>query len=143
MTPRPLTPLDAAELLPLVQGLAAHHGDVSGATVATLSRDLDDDWFWGVGVGAPLVGYALVQRHAKAQDGERGADLHHLFVDPRFRRQGHARRLIAAAEASARARGCSYMVIGAHVGNETAKSAYVAAGYAFNAPTFWGFRKAL
>lgn len=37
---RALTPDDAEALLPLMQGLAAHHGDMAQATSASLARDL-------------------------------------------------------------------------------------------------------
>ncbi|WP_055086235.1 GNAT family N-acetyltransferase [Jannaschia donghaensis] len=138
-----IRPSDADALLPLVQSLAAHHDDVPAATAHTLARDLADGWIWGFGAGDPMDGYVLLIPHAQAQQGVRGADLHHVFVRPRARRQGLARRLIAAAEADARDRGCAYVVIGAHVGNEAARDTYVALDYAWTAPTFWRFRKRL
>lgn len=143
MDVRPLDPSDATALLPLVQGLAAHHGDVAGATAKTLARDLADGWMWGFGTGDPLGGYALVLRHARAQDGLRGVDLHHIHVVPDARRRGVARALVAAVEADARKRGCDYVVIGANVGNVEARDAYLALGYEWREPTFWRFHMAL
>ncbi|WP_179379669.1 GNAT family N-acetyltransferase [Jannaschia marina] len=139
----PLTSADAAALLPLVEALARHHGDAHGATAATLARDLDDGWLWGFGAGNPLLGYILLMPHAQAQFGRRGADIHHLFVRPEARRRGLARGLIERAEADARRRQCSYLVIGAHRGNDAARATYETAGYTWTEPTFWRFRKML
>lgn len=140
---RRLQPSDAAALLQLVEGLAARHGDVAATTAATLGRDLSDGWIWGFAAGDPLVGYVLISRHARAQDGTRGIDLHHVFVASAARGTGVARALIAAAEEDARRLGCSYVIIGANRGNDVARQAYVALGYDWREPTFWRFRKAL
>ena len=143
---RDLHPDDAPALLPLVQALATDHGDVARATTETLARDLRSGWLWGFGAFAPdatLVGYVLLMPHLRAQFGERGADLHHVFVATPFRRQGLARRLIDAAEVDARTRGCTYLQIGANIGNDSARDTYTALGYAWSAPTFWKFRKTL
>ncbi|MEM9795837.1 MAG: GNAT family N-acetyltransferase [Pseudomonadota bacterium] len=143
MTPRALTPADAPALVPLIEGLAAFHGDTPSATMDAIARDLRDDWLWGFGIGTPFVGYALLLRHGQAQFGLRGADLHHIFVAEEHRRKGHGAALIRAAEASARARGCDYIVIGAHNGNVAARDAYLSLGYVFREPRPWRFRKRL
>jgi GNAT superfamily N-acetyltransferase len=140
---RALTPADAAALLPLVQALAAHHGDVPNASEATLARDLSDGWLWGFGAGDPMAAYILLMPHAQAQHGARGADLHHIFVAPEARRRGVARTLIAVAEDDARARGCSYVVIGANRGNAAARDTYRDLGYDWREATAWRFKKAL
>ena len=69
MDPRPLVPDDAPALLPLLAGLAAHHGDPRQATVRSLVRDLSDGWVWGFGAGTPLAAYVLMHRHVRVQDG--------------------------------------------------------------------------
>ncbi len=129
--------------MPLVRGLAAEHGDQVRATETTLARDLADGWLWGFGFGTPFLGYALLLQHARAQFGQRGAMLHHIYVAPDARRQGIARSLISACERDARAKGCSYLMIAAHKGNDAARETYIAQGYAWREPTFWRFHKDL
>lgn len=141
--PRVLRPSDAPALLPLVQGLAAHHGEHACATADTLARDLCDGWLWGFGMGVPLRAYALLLPHGRAQFGERGAMLHHIYVAPEARRQGMARALVTACEIDAKAKGCSYLLIAAHEGNDAARDVYSALGYDWRAPTFWRFSKSL
>lgn len=143
MDPRPLTPEDAAALLPLVRGLAEHHGDACRASEESLRQDLDDGWVWGFGLGDPLAGYVLAHTHMRVQFGERGVDLHHVYVRPEDRRRGYARALIASAEMEARRRGCDYAVISAVTDNAVARTAYEAQGYAWREARFWRFRKML
>ena len=69
--------------------------------------------------------------------------MHHVHVAPEARRRGLAALLISAAERDAARRGCDYVVIGAHRGNEIARDTYVAQGYEVNEATFWRFRKVL
>ncbi|MDB2407017.1 GNAT family N-acetyltransferase [Jannaschia sp.] len=130
-------------MLPLISALGAWHGDDATPDEGALRRDLADCWLWGVGIGAPLRGYALCHATAQAQFGRRGAELHHLYVAEALRGRGLGQRLIAAVEDQARARGCTYLSIGAVRGNAGARRCYEAAGYTFHEPTFWRFRKDL
>lgn len=141
MDVRRLTPDDTPALLPLINGLAADHQEIAAVTDRDLRRDLTDDWLIGFGIGAPLVAYALYLRHARAQHGERGLMLHHIFVAPEVRRAGHGAALLRAGEVEAKRLGCAYLVIGAHEGNEIAKAFYQSENYELRTPTFWRFRK--
>ncbi|MEM7642528.1 MAG: GNAT family N-acetyltransferase [Pseudomonadota bacterium] len=143
MDPFPLTPDHAPALVPLVEGLAADHGEIAAASAKDLARELADGWLIGFGIGRPLCAYALFLRHSRAQLGERGLLLHHIFVAPDARRRGHATALLLAGEAEGRRLGCAYLVIGAHEGNQVAKAFYEARGYELRTPTFWRFRKTL
>ena len=57
------------------------------------------------------------------------AEITELFVVPEHRRRGVARMLIAEAEASARARGCTSIHVNAWRGNAPAHDLYRALGY--------------
>ena len=126
-------PSDLTGLLPLVQGLARHHADVPRLTAATLEGDLfgPDPWFQVLvaDVGG-LCGYAALLPLARLQHGERGLDLHHLYVDPSRRGQGVGTALLSACEDLGRVLGCSYLIIGTHADNVAAQEFYAARGYA-------------
>lgn len=130
---RALTPGDLAALLPLVEALARHHGDDARANVGTLFRDFFGTPPWLQGQVATdqglLVGYAALLPKARLHLGERGMDLHHLFVHPEARGKGLGRALLDAALAHARAQGCAYLTVTAHPANDAAKRFYAAMGF--------------
>jgi ribosomal protein S18 acetylase RimI-like enzyme len=72
-------------------------------------------------VGAVIAGW----------DGRRG-NLYRLAVDPRHRRQGVARALVAAAEAELRVRGAHRITVLVAHDDEVAAAIWTAAGYAFD-----------
>ncbi len=72
-----------------------------------------------------VAGYALVL----FRRGARRARLYSLAVDPRHRRAGVARRLLAAIERRARARGLEAVTLEAGAANRAAASLYRDMGY--------------
>ncbi len=136
MTPvklRPALPGDLPELTVMVTALAAHHGDDSQITPQTLSRDLFADPPW-VRVlvaqqGPALAGYAALLPRYRLQFGQRGMDLHHLYVNPTQRGQGLGRRLIEASMAHAERAGCVALTVGTDSGNHHAQRLYEHIGF--------------
>ena len=130
---RPAVPGDIAALLPLVQGLAAHHADTLQANAATLFRDLFGTPPWMQALVADeigtLAGYAALLPLARLQRGERGMDLHHLFVAEPFRGQGLGRALVQAALTHAKALDCCYLTVSAHAENAAARAYYPKLGF--------------
>jgi [ribosomal protein S18]-alanine N-acetyltransferase len=57
------------------------------------------------------------------------AEIHDVAVDPRFRRQGHARRLVQAFEHGAESQGACHSFLEVRRSNISAKQLYAAAGY--------------
>ena len=53
-----------------------------------------------------------------------------MSVDPRLRRSGHARRMLAAAEALCAARGCTHLTLHCRLGDDAAEQLYLSAGFA-------------
>ena len=133
LTIRPAKRTDLPALLDMVQALARHHGDDSTATIDTLARDLFGSDRWARGLiackGPDPLGYALLCPLLRAQYGQRGMDLHHLFVVGHTRRQGVGRALIAAAQTTAQTAGASYLSVGTHPNNLAAAAVYQASGF--------------
>jgi len=87
----------------------------------------DPDGFIVATTGAParhLVGTVMV-----GYEGHRGW-VNHLGVDPAHRRAGLGRRLVDAAEAHLRARGCPKLNLQVRAGNSGALAFYERLGYA-------------
>jgi GNAT superfamily N-acetyltransferase len=135
-----LTPLirkarqtDAPAILEMVGQLARHHGDEPRASLAGLERDLFGPIPWVTALvadgGMSLLGYAILCRKYRAQSGERGVDLHHLFVVERVRNSGIGRRLVEAALDEARQWGCTFLVVGTHPENLEAQRFYEKLGF--------------
>lgn len=133
LTIRALRRADLPGVLAMLQALTRHHGDVPRATVDTLSRDLFDKDRPARGLvacgGPDLLGYALLAPLLRAQYGQRGMDLHHLFVVENARGRGIGRALIAAAQDAARTFGASYLSVGTHPDNPAAAQVYLACGF--------------
>ncbi len=124
---------DAPGLLAMVEALTRYHDDVPRVTLPAVERDFfgDPPWFHTLvaDAGERLIGYAALLPLARLGHGERGMDLHHLFVVEAARRFGTGTALLRAAEERARAFGCSYLIIGTHPGNWAAQEYYQRLGY--------------
>ena len=124
---------DVSALLLMIAHLAAHHGDTATTTVEALQEDVFASPPWVSVLVAEgdtgLVGYAILCPLYRAQYGQRGIDLHHLFVIPEKRREGVGRSLIEAAIAQARSSRCDHLVIGATPDNLRAQAYYEALGF--------------
>lgn len=131
---RAAKPDDLPALLTMVQSLALHHGDVALATMETLQRDLFGPvaWFHTLVVeeNSGCLGYATLLPLARLHLGQRGMDLHHLYVDQSVRGRGIGMALVKAACAYAQDLGCSYFTVGANAENHAAHQFYVKVGFA-------------
>ncbi len=76
-----------------------------------------------------LLGYALLCRVYRAQFGERGFDLRHLFVAEQARGAGLGKRLVKAALDEARLCRCAFLVVGTHPDNAAAQQFYESLGF--------------
>ena len=135
---------DLPGILPMIQALAAHHGDEATVGLAELERDLFAIRPWLTALVADgdsgLMGYAMLCPLARVHFGQRGMDVQHLFVKPQFRGTGLGRRLVDAAMDEARAHVCSYLTIGTHPDNARAQKLYVRLGFEPVAPSGTRFR---
>lgn len=126
-------PGDLPMLLALVEGLTRHHADEPRLTAETLARDVFGSvpWFHVLVAvrGAQVLGYAALLPLARLGYGERGLDLHHLYVAEPSRRLGFGTALVRACEDLARDLGCGYLIIGTHPGNWAAQEYYKRLGY--------------
>jgi GNAT superfamily N-acetyltransferase len=136
MTELTIRNIQAADLpcvLEMVQGLAAHHGDVAQVTLADLRRDCLGEVPWArvlvAAKSGKVLGYAALCPLVQMQFGVRGMDMHHLFVAADARGSGVGRALIDASIALTKSLGCRYMTVGTHPDNEEAAQVYRAAGF--------------
>ena len=132
-TIRPATPDDIPDLIALIAALARHHDDEASVTTATLTRDaFGANRFLHIliaeSAGQP-VGYAALLSLARLQYGQRGMDLHHLFVTDRCRGQGIGKQLLQAALNFSRDLDASYVVVGTHPENRKAQDFYLKCGF--------------
>ena len=138
MSVRPAEPADLAALLPLVEELARHHGDQPQVTAASLFRDLFTEPRWIHGFVAEsqsqVIGYACLLPLARLHLGQRGMDLHHLYVAQQARGGGVGTQLVQAAQAYAKGLGCSYLTVGTQSGNRAAQAYYQKRGFFASPP---------
>ncbi len=124
---------DAPRILSMIEVLAHHHNDIPSASLASVERDMFGDIPWVYTLVASIagraVGYAALCPLVQLQTGLRGIDMHHLFVDQRFRGAGIGRQLIQASIEKARNLSCSYLMVGTHPENSEAQAAYLACGF--------------
>jgi len=132
-TIRPVEESDIPRLAEMVAALAQHHGDEPTANVTTLTRDClgEAPWLnvWVADRDGELCGYAACQRRTQMQFGQRGADLHHLYIAENTRGQGIGSALVAAAQGWARGEQCGYMMVGTEPGNLRAQAFYLGLGF--------------
>ncbi len=130
---RPALEADVPALPRMVGDLARHHGDVPRVDAGALARDLFGPDPWATALVAEdagrVVGYAVLCRLYHAQHGERGLDLHHLFVAADARGRGIGTLLVAASLREARRHGCASLVVGTHPGNVGVQRFYEALGF--------------
>ena len=130
---RPVAMADLPVLLLLVQALTRHHGDVPGVTTESLIRDFlgPKPWFYGLvaEAGDTVVGYAALLPRARLGFGQRGLDLHHLFVAEDARDKGIGTALVGRAVEVARELGCAYVIVGVHPQNVQALGYYPRLGF--------------
>ena len=90
---RPAHPEDIPQVLAMIELLAAHHGDTATTKPETLMEDAfgNPPWIRILVAEAAdrLTGYAIVCPLYLAQYGQRGVDLHHLFVPAGSEAEGH------------------------------------------------------
>ncbi|PYG27416.1 GNAT family N-acetyltransferase [Pelagimonas varians] len=124
---------DVERILSMVRALAHHHGDIPDVSAKTLERDIFGEipWIYALiaEVDGRVVGYAALCPMIKLEMGERGIDMHHLFVEAEFRGSGIGRRLINASMAKARELNCESMTVGTHPDNANAQAVYLACGF--------------
>lgn len=121
-------PDDLPQLSAMIADLAAHHGDASAMTEQTLKRDLFGPMPWITALvadgGDALIGYAILVPLYRATDGQRGMDLHHLYVRDGQRSNGIGQHLVARARDVALKAGCDYLSVSATTGNVAAHRFY-------------------
>ena len=137
---RPVFPVDLDPLLAMVQALTLHHNDQPLITRATLNRDVFGTvpWFHVLVAeadDAALQGYAALLPLARLGYGQRGIDLHHLFVSEGHRNRGIGTALVNAALALARDLACTYVIVGTHPANHAAQAYYQKLGFAAKGPS--------
>jgi GNAT superfamily N-acetyltransferase len=141
---RPITPADLPQVLDLVQALAKHHGDTPQASLDSLSRDLFGPVPWAQGLVADedgvLQAYALLMPLMRAHFGQRGMDLHHLFVAEPARGAGLGTAMIRAVRAYVLAQGCDYLTVSTQEANAEARDFYIHHGFSAAPPSPWRFR---
>ncbi len=134
MQVRPVRREDLVQLLQLVQGLARHHGDTPKASVDSLEADLFGPGPWlhvlVADEAGVLQGYVALLRLARFQYGQRGIDLHHLFVAEGQRGRGIGGALVTAALALGAELGATYATVTATPDNRAAQGFYASLGFA-------------
>ena len=139
MQVRPVTAQDLGQLVLLVQDLARFHGDVPQVSVESLERDVlgGDPWVHVLvaETEGALAGYVAVLRLARFQYGQRGIDLHHVYVSESHRGRGVGGALVSAALDLGARLGASYATVTATPANVAAQKFYASLGFA-PAPRF-------
>lgn len=134
MRVRRLEERDLGALQPMIDGLAAFHGD---KTVALSKQDLEDlagpdPWFIVMVAEAKsgdLLGYAALTRIGQLQYAQRAMDMHHLFVCAGHRGNGIGTALVHGCFDLARRSCCHILTVGTHPENENALQFYESLGF--------------
>lgn len=133
VTIRAAQPDDLQPLHTMIEALAYFHGDMPNLSLQTLEQILfapaptmsaliaeNDDG---------LVGYVALYPLFQLHFGQRGLELHHMFVDENTRGQGVGRLLIEASVAHAKSCQCSYLAVGTHPDNIATQDIYLGNGF--------------
>lgn len=124
---------DLPDVLEMIHGLAACHGDRSPLTLDALRRDVCGAHPWLTVLvadgGSRRLGYAALLPKAQLQFGTRGMEIHHLFVCRAAQGNGLGAGLVQACVAEARAHGCSFLSVGTHPDNHKAARFYAQIGF--------------
>ena len=143
MVIRTVTAADLPQVLDLVRALAKHHGDAPQASLESLMRDLFGPVPWAQGLVADedgvLQAYTLLMPLMRAHLGQRGLDLHHLFVAEPARGAGLGKAMIRAVRAHALAMGCDYLTASTQEANAEARDFYIHHGFTPAPPSPWRF----
>ena len=133
VTVRNAQPSDTDRIVQMVGRLAAHHGDASALTAEILHRDAFADPPWIhlllAEVRGEPAGFAALFGLVKLQAGERGLELHHLYVEDACRGQGVGAALVAASRRRAQELLCRSLTVGTHPDNLKAQGFYLALGF--------------
>ncbi len=141
---RPMRREDIPAVVRMIADLADHHGDVATTDAATLTRDVFGPLPW-VHVlvaesDAGLIGYSVLHPLYRAHFGQRGLEMHHLYVAAEWRGLGIGRRLIDTALDYGRRNACSYVSVGAAADNTASQAFYRRHGFAEGSPVGPRFR---
>ena len=127
------TEADFPRLAEMITALAAFNADHATIQFDDLRRDLLGEAPWLILLVAclhkDLIGYAALCPLAQLQFGQRGMDIHHLFVDAPYRGQGVGKALIQTSMKEAQELGCSYVKISTSASNYAAQNTYLANGF--------------
>lgn len=119
---------DIPVLLGLILGLCRHHGDESFASAESLEDALFGPERFVTALLAECddgpVAYALMFPVYRAHFGQKGMDLHHIFVDPDRRALGVGKAMMARSIEIARQKGCAYLTLVAADENVKAQQFY-------------------
>ena len=132
---RPATPADSADWLRMrvalwPEGTASEHAaEIDQFFAGTLSNPLAV--LLAVDEAGRAVGFAelSIRNYAEDCETDRVAYLEGWYVDAEWRRRGVGRALVSAAEAWARAQGCTEFGSDALLDNETSAAAHRALGF--------------
>jgi len=143
---RPAVDTDIPALVALNAGVQALHGTLSPEIFKPVVDPVELAAFLRATLDGPAhrlllaqvdgaaAGYAWGEIQDRAETpfalARRRLYLHHLAVDPAFRRRGIAAALLAALEGEARALGLETVVLDAWADNAGAQAFFAAAGYA-------------
>jgi GNAT superfamily N-acetyltransferase len=125
---RAATPADAGDLARMN---AAFNGvfDSAAQIAARMAACAEIEIALVAELDGQVGGFACVRVVPCVLYAEPYAELTELYVEPKFRRRGVGRALLASAEQLAHARGADDLIIMTGVGNAAAQALYRAAGY--------------
>ena len=137
---RPIRQHDLPEVMHMISELAQFHGDTAKTDLNQLARDVCGPHPWFTVIVAEdrtghLQGYAALIALGQLQFGQRGMDMHHLFVRPEARQMGVGAALIDACASHCRAKGCVVMTVGTHPDNDAAAAFYENRGFVRRSPS--------